>query len=141
MITQSSEVPDRDEERPAGATTNDRTTCAPLPYGPQRHAEMSGQVKTEQTIRSALRRLLYSLDLAPPLDVELLLARLADARSRQITVQSHSIPTAGAFGALIRMKRHDLILLQPIRPTFHERDQGHAVIATSQPCCAGRTMR
>lgn len=69
-------------------------------------------MKTEQAIRCALRRLLHSLNLAPPLDLELLLARLAEARGRKITVQSLGIPTAGAFGALICMNRHDLILVQ-----------------------------
>lgn len=132
MITQTSQVDDGDRERGAGAARNDR------PPGPHRRAGTSGRMRTEQAIRHALRRLLYSLDLTPPLDVELLLTRLGDARGRKITVQTLSVPTAGAFGALICMKRHDLILLQEGISSWHRsaivlHEIGHIVLDHFQP--------
>lgn len=65
----------------------------------------------ERGLRRLLRDLLRALDLHPPLDADLLCARLGEHRGRPLERVAASLP-AGAFGALILLPRKDLILHQ-----------------------------
>lgn len=72
----------------------------------------------ERALRQLLRDLLRALDLHPPLDADLLCAQLGEHRGRPLELVAASLP-AGAFGALIPLRRKDLVLHQENLSTPH----------------------
>lgn len=65
----------------------------------------------ERRLRRLLRDRLRHLDLHPPLDPDLLCERFGNHRRRPLKRVPASLP-AGAFGALISLRKADLILHQ-----------------------------
>jgi len=79
----------------------------------------------ERKLRRRCRKLLNSLDITPPLDVELLCARLGERRGRPIELVPYEIPVPGPFGLWIATPTTDYILYQRETSPAH---QDHIVL-------------
>ena len=74
----------------------------------------------ERELRQRCRKLLNSLDITPPLDVELLCARLGESRERPIELLPYPIPVPGPFGVWIATPSTDYILYQQETSPAHQ---------------------
>ena len=66
----------------------------------------------ERVLRRRLRELLHSMDIQPPLRADELCQRLGQLRARPVVLVPTQLDGAGAFGALIPMRRKDLVIYQ-----------------------------
>jgi hypothetical protein len=73
---------------------------------------VSGGRMSERLLRRRLRGLLRSMDIQPPLRADELCQRLGQLRDRPVVLVPTQLEGAGAFGALIPMRRKDLIIYQ-----------------------------
>ena len=74
----------------------------------------------ERELRRRCRKLLNSLDITPPLDVEQLCARLGESRGRPIELLPYAIPVPGPFGVWLAAPRADYILYQKQTSPAHQ---------------------
>jgi hypothetical protein len=75
----------------------------------------------ERPGRRGLRKLLVSLGLSPPLDIQLLIDRLAERRGRPLRLVAHPIGVHGPFGCWVASSTADYLVYQRETTAAHQR--------------------
>ncbi|MFE0027901.1 hypothetical protein [Amycolatopsis sp. NPDC059021] len=74
----------------------------------------------ERELRKRCRRLLNQLDIEPPLDVEVLCARLGEQRGKPIRLLAYPLEVPGPFGCWIATANADYIFYQQETTKSHQ---------------------
>jgi hypothetical protein len=74
----------------------------------------------ERELRRRCRKLLKQLDIGPPLDVEVLCARLGDQRGKPIRLMPYPLEVPGPFGCWIATSSADYIFYQAETTKSHQ---------------------